>query len=576
MNSMPAALDHGESYDELVNDPPVNKALADEAPEAVAAAAATAEQQPDVAAGQRGPAQGQPGAEVSRGRVARATAWTAASAAAPRLLSFVTMAIVARILTPHDFGVFAVAITVHTVIFSVATLGVGIVLTRGDIDVDEVAPTIAALALISGLFASVMMVVFALPIATTLGTPAAAGPLRVLAISLFLAGCFPVPAELLTRNFRTKELFIAQISGMIPANLILLALALGGAGAMAFAWSRVLEHLITGVLTYVFVRRIDLPRLNLKVAKRVLGFGLPVASSAGLGMILSNTDYAVVGHVLGAYHLGFYLIAFNVASWPGALMGATLMTIIVPTFSRLAHTPEGPRRAIISSAQIVGLVSFPICALTMALSRPLIVSVYGAKWAPAAPVLSTLAVYGAASVLCTFFSYTVVSQGRTGALLPLQLAWLAALIPGMIVGVHLRGIVGAGDAHVVVILGIVLPLYLVVFARTRIVRVRDPLRALLPPLLAAIAAGVAATLVRLALRPEPLQLVVGLIVGLGVYLVAASPLAAKYVTADDLTRLPAGQRLARGYLAFGGRCRRQLDRVHAVTMKHDRTDPDLP
>jgi PST family polysaccharide transporter len=486
------------------------------------------------------------------------------------------MAIVARLLTPHDFGVFAVAITVHTLIFSIATLGVGIVLTRGDIDVDEVAPTIAAIALISGLFLSLLMVAFATPIATTLGTPAAAGPLRVLAISLFLAGCFPIPVELLVRNFRTKELFIAQISGMIPANLLLLLLALSGTGAMAFAWSRVLEHLITGVLTYVFVRRWDWPRLNLRVAKRVLGFGLPVASASGLGAILANTDYAVVGHVLGAYHLGFYLIAFNVASWPGALLGATLMTIIVPAFSRLAHTPGGPRRAIVAGAQIVGLVSFPICALTMALSRPLIVSVYSAKWAPAAPVLSTLAIYGAVSTLCTFFSYTVVSQGRTGALLPLQLAWLAALIPGMIIGVHYRGIVGAGDAHVVVILGIVLPLYLVVFARTRIVRIREPLAALLPPLIAAVLAGLAAVAMKLLLGPALLELVVGLLVGGGVYLIAVAPLAAKYIGANDVARLPAGQRLLAGYLAFGGRCRRQLVRVQALTTRRSRTDPDLP
>ncbi len=550
---MATTVDHGEDDDEAV----------DETTAAVAPVAV-------------GGSQSGSDSDVGRGKVVRATVWTAASAAAPRLLSFVTMAIVARILTPHDFGVFAVAITVHTLIFSIATLGVGIVLTRGDIDVDEVAPTIAAIALISGVFLSLMMVAFATPIATTLGTPAAAGPLRVLAISLFLAGCFPVPVELLVRNFRTKELFVAQISGMIPANLLLLVLALGGTGAMAFAWSRVLEHLITGVLTYVFVRRWDWPRLNFRVAKRVLGFGLPVASASGLGAILANTDYAVVGHVLGAYHLGFYLIAFNVASWPGALLGATLMTIIVPTFSRLAHTPDGPRRAIVSGAQIVGLVSFPICALTMALARPLIVSVYSAKWAPAAPVLSTLSIYGAASILCTFFSYTVVSQGRTGALLPLQLAWLAALIPGMIIGVHLRGIVGAGDAHVVVILGIVVPLYLVVFARTRIVRVREPLAALLPPLIAAVLAGLAAVAMKFLLGPALLELAAGLIVGGGVYLIAVSPLAEKYLSADDVARLPAGQRLLAGYLAFGGSCRRRLGWVRALMTRRNRTDTDLP
>lgn len=486
-------------------------------------------------------------------RVRRASLWTVASAASPRLLSFATMAVVARILSPSDFGVFAVAVTVHLVVFSVATLGVSIVLTRGDIDVDEVAPTVAAISLISATVMSAAMFAFAAPIATALGAPGAAAPLRVLSISLFLAGCFPVPVALLTREFRTKELFIAQLAGMIPANVVLIVLALNGGGAMSFAWSRVLEHGITGVCTIFYARRFDWPRIKLDVAQRVLRFGLPVALSGALTMVLLNADYAVVGRQLGSYQLGFYMMAFNVASWPTALMGATIISLAVPAFSRLADDHERRRRAVNTASRTVGVISFPICALTMALARPLLVTVYGAKWAPSTPVLQTLAVYGSMAVLCTLFSYLIVSQGRTAVLVPLQLAWLGALIPAMIIGVHLRGIVGAGDAHVIVMVCVVLPLYLLVFARSGIVRIREPLYALLYPLFAAVLSGLAAAAAAMPFSSEPVQLIVGMIAGVVAYAVVMSPLLSRAL-ADHTSPGSFVGRIANYYLILGRSC----------------------
>jgi PST family polysaccharide transporter len=437
------------------------------------------------------------------------------------------MAIVARILSPRDFGVFAVALTVSMVIQSFSNAGVAVVITRGDVDVDEVAPTVATISLLTGIMLSGFMFVFAAPLATALGARAAAAPLRVLAISVALGGCFPIPNSLMARDFRQRENFMAVATGSVASSGLMVALALSGAGAMSFAWAVAVGHLITGGSQYYYVRRFDRPGFRLDVAKRVLRYSLPVAGAALLSTVLLNVDYAVVGRTLGPYRLGLYLLAFNVASWPTALLSATIFALVIPAFSRLSADPVRHSRAVFTAVRSVSLVAFPICALTCSLSLPLLVTVYGPKWAASAPVLSTLAVYGSAAVLCLLLGEMTISQGRTSRLLKLQVLWLICLVPAMVIGVHWRGIIGAGAAHVVVILFIVIPAYVAVFVMAGLGRVRDLVRAAWPPLVSAVLCGLAALAASAPFSSPLVQLLFGALVGGLVYVAIMGPLLAE-------------------------------------------------
>ena len=487
------------------------------------------------------------------GSVRRAVPWSLLAAAVPRIVSFAITAVVARILSPHDFGVFAVALTVNTVVQSVGTLGVGVVVTRGDFDLDEIAGTVATISFVVAVVSAGLVAAFAHQLASLLGAPDAAGPLRVLALSLALCGWFVVPHNTLAREFRQKEIFIAVAAGNIPSMVLLTVLAAIGDGAMSFAWSVVFEHVVTGLLTYYYVRRFDwFPGFRLDVARRVLRYSLPVAGAALLTTLLLNVDYAVVGRQLGAYRLGLYLLAFNVASWPTALLGASIWAIVIPAFSRMTSDPQRRAHAVFSAVRTIGLVSFPTCALTCALSTPLLVTVYGEKWARSGPVLNTLAIYGALSILCLLIAQITISQGRTGRMLLLQLYWLALLIPAMVIGVHVRGIVGAGDAHVVVIVVFVLPAYIAGLTRAGLARVRDVVEALWPPLLGAATSGLAAAEAATAFHAAPLKLVVGGSVGVLIYLLVMAPAVAQLLGDWIPARSAAGQIVAR-YAAMADR-----------------------
>jgi PST family polysaccharide transporter len=448
------------------------------------------------------------------------------------------MAVVARLLTPEDFGIFAVAVTVQAIVGSIAELGVASCLIRGDVDPDEIGPTVATVSLASSSVLAALMAIFAVPIASALGSAEAAGPTRVMAIAVFLVGVFAVPGAELARNFRQDKQFWANLIGFVPSNVLLILLAIHGSGAMAFAWSRVAAQALTGLAMTCMASRLYWPGLSRRQLRYVLGFGLPLAGANLLNYVLLNTDYAFIGHLLGPVELGTYMLAYNVSSWSGSLLNSMLNVVAMPAFSRVKHDASRLQGALVRATTVLALVALPICGLTMALAGPLILTVYGNQWSAAAPVLSILAIYGAISILCLLFANVLSGLGNTRALLLALVPWLGALVPAMAIGVRTGGITGAAIAHVVVIAVVTVPVYLTLLKRVSPVRILPILRAVAP--IAAVTAATACVAFGASHLPSRplLQLLLGGVAGAAVYLLGVLPMAERLVGPRVFDRLP--------------------------------------
>jgi lipopolysaccharide exporter len=436
------------------------------------------------------------------------------------------VAIVAHILSPHDFGVFAVAMTVYVIVSSLGELGVSSCLVRADLDIDSLAPTVLIIVVSSSVALAGAMVAFARPIAAALGSVAAAGPIRVMAISVVLLGVFSVPNSQLVRDFRQDKIFLANAISFVPSTAVLIILAKSGSGAMAFAWSTVVSQFVVGCVQIAIAPRHYRPRLARSALSVISRFGIPLAAGNFVRNILLNVDYVFVGHFLGAAALGLYMLAFTVASWPYGLLGSVISSVGMPAFSRVKHDPDLLKNAMATALRAVTLIVMPMCAIMMALARPLILTLYGPKWAASANVLVVLAVYAAVSMVCILFANIVVAFGRTKIVLVLQLIWLGTLVPTMALGVHKDGIVGAAYAHVAVIFPIVLLSYLLVLKRVTGARFTALGKAALPALLASSAAALAARGAASQFNSPLAQLAVGLAVGGVIYVICAGQQAA--------------------------------------------------
>jgi lipopolysaccharide exporter len=455
-------------------------------------------------------------------RVRRGAAWSVAASLFLRLSSVVTTAIVAHIFDRSEFGVFTIALTANTIVTIVGQFGLTSCLTRADLDIDSMAPTMLTFSVVTNLIQAGAMFVFAQPIATALGSAAAAGPVRVLAIAQVIVGFAEIPNCQLARNFGQRKLFLAQVVGSVPSTVVLLTLALSGAGPVAYAWSMDFGIFLSACVVFASAGRYYLPGLRRSALGVLFRYGFPLGMANIVNVVLLNVDYALIGHLVGPAALGSYVLAFNVASWPASLLGTMLNWIGIPTFSRVKDDQQAVAKAVVTALRAFSLVVFPMSTMTAILCRPLVVVFYGSKWTMSASVLQVLAVYGAASVMCTLLANILAGLGRSKILVIVQLAWLGLLLPAMTIGITIDGIYGAAIAHVVVV-ALVIPCYLAAVKRVTRVGLAQIFRAILPALAASLVAGLAAGVVASQFRDPPVQLAIGMATGILVYTLAVAP-----------------------------------------------------
>ncbi|MHC5797843.1 oligosaccharide flippase family protein [Lacisediminihabitans sp. FW035] len=457
-------------------------------------------------------------------KVRRGAFWAGGSSIFLRFANIALTAVVARIVAPEELGIFALTLVIYGIVVSLAELGVSSAIARSDLDPDEIAPTIATISIATSLLLASAVAVFAVPIATALGSADAAVPIRIMALCVAMIGPFAVPGAQLQREFRQDVVFKATAISFVPSSIVLIVIALLGDGAVAFAWSRVIGQIVMGTIMTLGVSKRYLPGFSAKLLRPLLRFGLPLAFANVLSNVLLNIDYVFVGRFLTLSDVGLYNLAFNISMWSTAVIGTILNGIVLPAFSHVRAKGGDVPDALRGAVRTVAFVACPIGAVTIALATPLVVTIYGHKWASAAPVLGVLAVYGVISVICLLLANVIISAGRTGILFLVQALAIVCLVPAMWAGVTLGGLIGVGVAHIVVILLATFPLYVLAIRRAIGTGPVLILRAMLWPALAAAAAGVAAWSVALLLPGDPLKLLVGGLAAVAVYVVLTAPL----------------------------------------------------
>jgi PST family polysaccharide transporter len=399
------------------------------------------------------------------GQVGQGLGWSAINTIATRLTNVVVGVILARILVPEDYGVFAVAIVVLNGALSMNELGVSLAVIRWPGSPHRIAPTVTTMALTWSLLLYAICFAMAPAVASMMGSPESTALVRVLGLAILIDAAAAVPSALLTRSFRQRARLAIDAVCIVVGALISVLLALTAHGAWSLAWGALVSSVLSGLLTLWATPVRYRPGLDREVVRELLTFGLPLAGASALLFLSINVDNVVVGHVLGPEALGFYALAFNVCSWPVNLVSVAVRRVSFAGFSRLIDQEADPGPTIAKSFALLMAVTIPGCALLGVYSRQVIATVYGDTWLPAAEALTLLCVLAAIRILLELGYDYLAARGHSSTNLVLQGVWLLALVPALSVGAANDGIRGVALAHAVLAGALVLPLFLFMAAK---------------------------------------------------------------------------------------------------------------
>ncbi|MFC0547997.1 oligosaccharide flippase family protein [Kutzneria chonburiensis] len=457
-------------------------------------------------------------------KAGRGLRWSLVGNLGTKLGSFTIGLILARLLVPADFGIFAVAAAATAFVMHVNDIGVIAAGVQWRGKLEDMAPTGTSIAIA---FSSLVYAAFffgAPAFATLSGTPDAAPVVRLLTLVIIVDGITSCRAAALMRRFEQDRLTKATMIGTAVNFVVAVPLAFAGAGAYSFAGGQVASSIVTGILVW---RMGALPfklAFDREIAVKLFKFGIPLAASLGVESVLLNADYVIVGNVLGATALGWYLLAFNVSNWVPGLVGTAVRYVSIPSFSRLAEQePEALAAGVRRSVPVLVSAILPVAVLMAILAPYMVVFLYGDQWGPSAAVLRFLTVLMVVRMLTSLAFDILTSLGATRSTVWLNAGWAVVLIPALWFGTHLDNIRGAAIAHSIVAVAVALPLAIIALHRAGV-----PLLPVLPALIrpavgAALCAAVTFVVVRLVSGGAFLHLFVPGVVGMLVFVLTVVP-----------------------------------------------------
>lgn len=394
-----------------------------------------------------------------RAKVAGALRWSMANAVLTRAAQLGLSIVLAHLLAPREFGIYAVALVVINITMSISELGASVALVRYDGPPGDLAPTVTTIAYATSGILALASFVAAPSFAAAMGAPEATGVVRLLSVALLTSGLSAVPAAMLQREFRQDYKMLADTVSFVLSTVVVVALALAGMGPWALAWSRIVANTTSAiVMTAVSAERFW-PGFDLSRAKEILRFSIPLSGASLLVFAVLNVDYIVVGTLLGPVQLGFYLIAFNLSSWPVTAFSSSIRSVSVAGFANLQSDRPRLRAGFASSVRLLLTISAPACLLLAIFATPLIRFVYGDRWLPSAAPLVVLALVGVMRIAMELAYDVLAAVGRTVGILIVHTLWLVALVPALVIGGRHGGIEGVAWGHLVTLAIVVLPAY---------------------------------------------------------------------------------------------------------------------
>jgi len=310
-----------------------------------------------------------------------------------QLLTAGVTVVLARLLTPADYGLFAIALSVQLVGQNVAELGLPAALVR----MPEAPPADLQAATTGFLLAITLPVALLLLFVAFALLPALdiySDTVRVIAITLAAVPIYAtraVPMAMMDREMRFGRVAAVEAADTIGFNLFALAAALAGAGVFSLAGAVPVGATLGAFLAWLTQRGALIPRFNLERVRPLIGFGSRVSV---LGVLYLGRDLGyvtVIGALGGAPMAGFYGMAKRLFSFPTAL-AAAVARVMLPTLSQSGE--ERPARTGRMLGQIALACGLPL-ALVAGAIQPFISVVLGDEWLPT----SEIVLYGSLAML---------------------------------------------------------------------------------------------------------------------------------------------------------------------------------
>jgi len=329
-----------------------------------------------------------------------------------KLISLGTTLILARILSPDDYGVMALAMIVIGFVGFFNEVGIGsAIVQKTELTISEVNGCFI-IAVCLGFFLSVLTIFSSYLAALFFETPKLQAMIATLSAAFVLGSLNTIPMAFLRRNMQFKGVAVLNILEVITVSVVSLSLALAGWGVWSMVWGFLASNLTKTIGVYLLSSWRFNRNYNVREAMSLLSYGLHITVSRVFWYIYNNVDKVIIGKILNVRSVGVYDMAMSLATLPSSQITSIVTNVASPLFSKLQNDLPQISLMILKLTRGIAYITYPLLVGMLVCSHELVVVILGDKWLDMLVPFGALCLVGLLRSVDPLLSQVLISTGH--------------------------------------------------------------------------------------------------------------------------------------------------------------------
>ncbi len=375
--------------------------------------------------------------------------WSSVSQIGRQLLQFITTVILARILSPSDFGLMGMAIIVIGLLNIFKDLGTSAAIIFQKEPSDILISSIFWLNIFFGLFVSICIFFLAPLISILFSEFRITMILKVLSISFFISS-FTIPHQaILEKKLQFNKLAKVEIFSVICGSLVGISMAILGMGVWSLVFQSITISLITSIILWFITGWHPKFCFNFKEIKKISKYSSSLTGFNIFNYFVRNADNFLIGKYLGAESLGYYNLAYRIMLYPLQNISAVVARVMFPVYSELQDENDKFKATYLKIVSGIAFFTFPMMMGIIPISKSFVLSFFGNNWITTSILLVILAPVGLLQSIDSTTGSIYQAKGKTNILLYWGIFTGILAVISFIIGLK-WGIIGVASSYLII------------------------------------------------------------------------------------------------------------------------------
>ena len=375
--------------------------------------------------------------------------WAGSLRGVVRGLTIVKTLILARILTPAQFGIFGIATLILGILETVSETGVNVILIQEKKTINHYVNTAWVVSILRGILISLIIILLSPLIVIFFDSPKSLDSLFLTSLIPLIRGFINPSVVSYQKNlefnkefkFRTIlisfEVIATVIFGLILRNEIALVLGM------------ICSAIVEVVLSFKLLRPLPKFEFNVNKLKKVISLGKWITGAKIFDYLFSHGDDIVVGKLLGTFSLGIYQQAYKISTLPITEIAETFQKVTFPLYSKMVAENKSIKKIYLKTFLTTLLIVIPFSLILFLIPEQIVLILLGKNWLSAVPVLQVLAIFAIVKTIANGTFPVLLSYKRQDLVMALTLIGILGLGFTIYPLVSIYGLVGVGISTII-------------------------------------------------------------------------------------------------------------------------------